>query len=317
MHVGRIAAAWLLPSLCLSAQVGAAPPPSAAAAPGAARAADAAPVLENVGKPLLVPFTCGSEEINAFGLACTVEEPCPVYLELSGIETVGRKMFLSGNFHTSTTTLSSILLSSEDDGKTWSEPHERIRGGGLDQIQFLDFEHGWVAGHQLQALPRDPFFLLTTDGGKTWRRRPVFGDSQAGTIDQFWFDARDRGAVVIDRQAGEGGGRFARYESMTGGESWMIREVTSRPPRLKRTAGDNPVRRIRADGATQSFRIEKQDGQRWQAVASFLIRVGQCAPTRQEPQQEPPLEPPAAGKYQAAPPAPQPRVPPSLKKPRP
>lgn len=304
MSVARIVAASLLLSAGLLAQ------PEAAAA--------AASALVNSGKPMLVPVQCGSEEINALGLTCSAEEPCPVFLELEGIEAVASKLFLSGNLHTATTTLSSILLFSPDGGKTWSEPHERIPSAGLDQIQFVDFQNGWIAGHQLQALPRDPFFLRTTDGGKTWRRRPVFGESQPGTIEAFWFDSREQGTVLIDRQSSEGGGRYARYETMTGGESWMIREVSARAPRLKRQAGENPAWRVRPHAPSQAYRIEKQEGERWLTVASFLIRAGVCVPTLPEPRQEPAPDveqetetPPAP----ATPPA-QPRTPPSLKKPR-
>jgi photosystem II stability/assembly factor-like uncharacterized protein len=43
---------------------------------------------------------------------------------------------------------------------------------GLDRIQFIDFENGWVSGEVQHPLPRDPFLLATTDGGKTWQRAP-------------------------------------------------------------------------------------------------------------------------------------------------
>ena len=56
----------------------------------------------------------------------------------------------------------------------WTEPQARIPSSGLDQIQFIDFQNGWISGANLQSAPRDPFFCITTDGGKTWRQRDHF-----------------------------------------------------------------------------------------------------------------------------------------------
>jgi photosystem II stability/assembly factor-like uncharacterized protein len=260
--------------------------------------------------PVRIPFSCSEEEIQLFGLDCTFEEPCAVFLELAGVEVVGSKILLAGNVHTASITLASVLLVSSDEGKTWLEPHERIRSAGLEQIQFLDFERGWVAGQQLQTVPRDPFFLLTTDGGKTWRRRPVAGDGQVGAIEKFWFDSRNDGLVVIDRmQVTETGARYSIYETRTGGEAWMIREVSARLPRLKRAAGQNPDLRIRADAKTRSFVIERRTGDRWQPLASLLIEIGACRPAARAPAAEPPSEPPAPESE-----PPKPRTPPTLKK---
>ena len=127
-------------------------------------------------------------DIQAAGLGCSEEDPCPVYLELSNVEAVGHKIFVTGNLHTPTATLDSILLASDDEGKTWTEPHPRLRSSGLDQIQFVDFQNGWISGANLQGAPRDPFLLITTDGGKTWRQRPIFEESRVASIERFWFD---------------------------------------------------------------------------------------------------------------------------------
>src|SRR5258708_38981364 len=161
--------------------------------------------LEYTGKPLKVPFACTEDDIGAFGMTCTVEEPCRVFLELSGIESVGNKIFLTGNLHTSDATLFSVLLSSFDNGKTWTEPFERLRSTALEQIQFFDFETGWIGGQQLISLPKDPFFLITNDGGQTWRRRPIFGEPKVGAVEQFAFDSPNSGALLINcMQTGKG-----------------------------------------------------------------------------------------------------------------
>src|ERR1700722_8307458 len=114
-------------------------------------------VLENTGKPMLAPFQCSEEDIQSFGLTCTEEEPCPIYLELDSFEPVGAQLFVSGNIHSTSATMYSIVLSSSDGGKTWREPFARIRGATLDRILFVDFEHGWIAGETVNPISRDPF----------------------------------------------------------------------------------------------------------------------------------------------------------------
>jgi hypothetical protein len=274
--------------------------------------------LQFDGKPLTVPFACTDDDITGFGMTCSAEDPCPVYLELSHLQPLGAKVFVSGNLHNGATTMYSILLASEDSGKTWMEPFERIRGAGLEQIQFVDFETGWVAGQLLGAVPRDPFFVLTTDGGKNWRRRPLFSEPRISAIEQFYFESRTRGALLVDRVQGtEAGARYELYESMTGGDTWMIREVSSKPLQLKgaKPLGPPPDWRLRADPAAKAHVIEKRAGQRWQTVASFNVLAGTCKPEAAAlPEPPPPPEPPSAETAPASPGArPAPR-PPTLKK---
>ena len=231
--------------------------------------------LENTGKPMRVPFECTEADTQFFGLSCSEEEPCPVYLEVAGIEAVGNKLFLPGNLHTPTTTLYSILLATEDAGKMWAEPHPRIRFAGLDQIQFIDFQNGWISGANLQSAPRDPFLLLTTDGGKTWRQRPVYDDSRVATIERFWFDTPQEGTMLVDSRLEAN--RHELYETRTGGESWALKQASAAPIRFPRTRESGATGwRIRADAATNSYAVEKSEGGRWQKLASFLVHIGSC-----------------------------------------
>ena len=95
--------------------------------------------LENTGKPMRVPFECTEADTQAASLSCSEEEPCPVFLELSSVEAAGNKIFLAGNLHTSTTTLYSVLLATEDGGKTWTRavsPHP-LRRPRSDPIHRL------------------------------------------------------------------------------------------------------------------------------------------------------------------------------------
>jgi hypothetical protein len=258
-----------------------------------AQAPDAAiPVLRNDGAPIKVPFQCTDEDIQWAGLSCSDEEPCPVYLELSAVEPLGNKIFLAGNIHTSSATLYSVLLASDDAGRTWREAHERLRGAGLEHIQFVDFENGWIAGQMLQPLPQDPFLLITSDGGKTWRHKPMFVESRTGTIAQFWFSSRSAGSLVVDRGGGGDMGRYELYETPNGGETWLFRESNERAIRLKRAAGANPGWRIRADARTKAFLIERQMGEKWAGLGAFAVALPACKPAA-APAAPPPEEAPA------------------------
>ncbi len=252
--------------------------------------AESAP-LTNSGAPMRPAFQCTEQDLRLAGLACTAEDPCPVFLELASVEPVGAKVFVAGNVHTSSTTLASVLFTSDDAGKTWREPFERIRSAALDQIRFFDFSTGWVAGHVMHALPHDPFLLLTTDGGVNWRRRPVVEESRVGAIEKFEFSSRERGDLWLDRsQSGDTEAFYERYESMTGGESWMLREASSRPLLKDARLAGQPGSgwRLRPDAASNSYRVERHQADRWQSVASFAIAVGECKPPERPPVESPP-----------------------------
>jgi hypothetical protein len=223
-----------------------------------------------------VNFVCGPEDVRAFGLTCPAEHPCPVYLELTSVAAAGKKLFLAGNLHTEDVTLYSVLLASADGGKTWSEPHERIRGAGLDQVQFLDAETGWVAGASLGGVPRDPFLLVTRDGGATWQAGPVFGEGRAGSVTRFHFDSKTHGVLWIDRSFSDQSDRYERYESTNGGESWAIRESSARPPAKSPESTAASEVRLQTDAGTRSYRVERRTPAGWETVASFPVRAGEC-----------------------------------------
>ena len=346
MHQTSLLLAWLAVSLA-QAQTTPAPPlgkrlPPAANDPGVFRLPSAMPaepepaakpkeaeapkpvVLENTGKPIRLPFACTDEDITSIGMTCTIDEPCAVYLELAAVYGLNSRLYLAGNLHNGASTMFSVLLVSEDNGKTFVEPFERLRTGGLDRIQFADNDTGWVSGGTLLALPRDPFFLLTTDGGKTWRQRQVFSEGRIGTIEQFAFESKTAGALLIDRgQGADGGGRYERHETMTGGDSWMVREVSARPLTMKLPPAPAADWRLQADGKLKAHSVERRVGERWERVAAFMVQVGECKP-RVNPLEAPPQGEPIPDVNTAPVPdsgpivAPRrgPSKPPSLKKPR-
>lgn len=243
------------------------------------------------GKPLGLTAVCSDAEISDFGLECRSGEPCPVYLELASVEAVGPRLFVSGNLHTDRATLWSLLLASDDDGKTWREPSARIRGAILDQIEFLDAEHGWVSGQSGGALAKDPFLLRTTDGGGSWRRVPLYEEGTPGSIEQFWFDSPAHGALLLERRSSSSG-RHQRLETMTGGDTWILRQASAAPQApLKTKSAAAAEWRVRADGPSSSYRVERRVSGRWSVVAAFAIAAGGCRPAPPKPA-EPPAEPP-------------------------
>jgi hypothetical protein len=247
-------------------------------------------VLENSGKPMLAPFQCTDEDIQSFGLGCSEEEACPIYLELSAFAPVGNQLFVAGNIHSGSSTLYSILLASSDAGKTWREPFTRVRGASLDRIFFIDFEHGWIPGQIVNPLARDPFLLITADGGKSWRRVSIFEDSRAGSIQRIWFESRSNGTLIFDHGQSGDGPRYELYESATGGDNWMVREASEQPivPKRAPLETEHADWRLRPDAATKSNRIEKRQGGRWESVASFAVRLAPCKPAPVNEPEPPP-----------------------------
>jgi hypothetical protein len=236
--------------------------------------------LVNSGDPMKVGFVCENEDLAAAGMTCSDDSPCPVYLELSSVSAAGKKLSLAGNLHGPASTLYSVLMASDDDGATWKEPAGRIPGAALDQVQLFDATHGWAAGETQVPLARDPFFLITSDGGASWRQQALAEDADAGgvgAVQRFWFDSTDHGEVIVDAGRTASGGRYALYESRTGGASWTIVSKTLQMPRLRRAASvENVDYRLGSDSKTHAYVVEKREGERWTKLASFLVQVASC-----------------------------------------
>ena len=240
-------------------------------------------VLENTGKPIVVPFQCTDEDIHSNGLTCTEDEPCPVFLELAVAGSSGSRVLADGNIHSDSGTLYSILLASDDGGRTWTEPAPRIRAAGLDRIQFFNAEKGWISGEELSPLPQNPFLLVTSDGGKTWTQHAVLNDAaenRFGTIQQFGFSTKDAGTLIVDRGVGSDTGRYALYETSDGGDTWQVKQESTKPIPVKSAAAAASDWRLRVDAPTKSFHIEKRQGQRWTSLAAFQARLDACKPPK-------------------------------------
>jgi hypothetical protein len=236
-------------------------------------------------EPFRVAFACAEDDLQSAGMSCTDEDPCPIYLELSSIARDGRNLFAAGNLHSTSATIASILLLSEDGGVTWKEPAMRIRGAALEQIQFYNLQTGWVAGGTQYPLPRDPFILITTDGGESWRNIPIEEDGAPGYVQRFWFDSAQHGELIVDSGKSAEGGRYSSYESETGGTSWTLRGKSDQLPKLRRAppSVDNPDLRVRPSNDGKVYNIEPKTG------APLLIEVAGC---RRQPTElaEPPTK---------------------------
>lgn len=230
-----------------------------------AAAVSAQPALQQI------PDVCPHEDAEALGISCSEGDPCPVFFEATGVEGVGARIFVTGNLHTSDTTMFGLLLSSDDSGKTWGEPIKRLRGGSLEHVQFADAQHGWIAGMMLDPLPRGPFILSTVDDGDTWHRTPISADPGYGSVTQMWFDSMSRGELVMDRSQGKVT-RFEMYASSDGGGTWTLKSSKDEPLHLT-GAAEPQWRAAVIDGA---YAIQHRAGADWETLARFPAQAGEC-----------------------------------------
>ena len=139
-----------------------------------------------------MPVACTFEQVQKLDLSCSVDDPCPLYLELADVETVGIGSCLPVMSTHPPRRSNPYCWSAMMEGRLGLKLTRVIPGGALTDIQFLDFEAGWISGHILHPDARDPFFLISSDGGKTWRRRPVYSEPKTGAIEQFRFTSKTR-----------------------------------------------------------------------------------------------------------------------------
>jgi len=79
---------------------------------------------------------------------------------------------------------------------------------------------GWISGGLMMALPRDPFFLVTHDGGShLGRDRPCFRrrPQSASSPNTGLKTSRAGSSSSTTHAARRNGNRYELHESMTGG----------------------------------------------------------------------------------------------------
>ena len=233
------------------------------------------------GEPLVAQLQCAWDHFQRAATVCSDAAPCELYLELTGVGQATERVFLIGNVHTLSATLSSILLASDDEGMSWYEPYPRL-AASFESIQFVDDEHGWIGGQerQLDSSSR-PFLLRTGNGGVRWRRYDIWTDEdRSGAILDFYFDTEKHGLLSIDSLTSETDS-YELYESMNGGLSWGIREISDRQAKLKNIPIERrqPDWRLGEDGGKGVYLVERRQGEEWSAQVEFSIRVGTCRGT--------------------------------------
>lgn len=217
-----------------------------------------------------VAFTCDDDQLTLAGMSCSDSTPCPIYLELTSVSGKGPKIAIAGNLHGASTTLFSILLTSDDGGTTWKEPAVRIPGAALEQVQLLDSTHGWAAGETQVPLTRDPFFLIMTPG-EAWDQKPLGEEGSPGAVQRFWFDTPDHGELIVDT------GQYSLYETHDGGEAWKVVSTTKQAPKLKSAPTvENIDYRVSTDNKSHSYILEKREGEKWNKIASFPVQIASC-----------------------------------------
>jgi photosystem II stability/assembly factor-like uncharacterized protein len=224
-----------------------------------------------------LPFTCTADDLQWAGMTCSEKEPCPIFLELSSISSAGSKIFVAGDIHSAQTTLYSVLLRSEDAGATWQEPVGRVRGDVLDHIQFENFETGWVSGQRVIPLPGDPFFLITHDGGKSWRKVPVLAEGSPGMIQKYRFDSAMGGKLIIDHgKGGEDEPRFQLFETKDGAETWTAERASAEAIKNAPAPEESSLWRLTAEKGGKKLLVERRGADKWTVAASFTIQIAEC-----------------------------------------
>jgi photosystem II stability/assembly factor-like uncharacterized protein len=244
----------------------------------------AEPVYVSAKGPILIPNRCTEVELENYGIHCSEAEPCDTFLDISSAEMNNSVIVLAGNLHNGAATMQSILLVSEDEGATWKEAFRRLPGATLEGIQFIDFNHGWLAGHATISLPRDPFILLTNDGGRNWRKVDLFAESRVGVVENFVFTTARNGWVLVDNKGSGEAGRYELYKTATGGNSWTLSEINDRIPRAA-TAERPPSAAIRVRGEAKRgvLVVERAEGAKWRKVAEFRLKLEDCIPPLPQP----------------------------------
>ncbi len=234
--------------------------------------------------PFKPSFVCKAAELDWAGMICSEKDPCPVYLEVSSVYSTGGRLFVTGNIHSAESTLYSILLASGDNGATWQEPVERMRGAELDATQFVPGGVGFISGQRVFPISGDPFFLITSDGGQSWHKSPMLPEGSDGAIQRFWFDSAKTGSLALDRGGSDGEQmRYARYETMTGGDSWSVRETSEKPIAVgpKELPPDQAQWRARGEPKRKVLVIEKKTDGVWKPVTELALELARC--TGEEP----------------------------------
>lgn len=256
------------------------------------------------GEPLNLPLDCSPETFYEARVDCSDRAPCDVSAEMVGIAAAGGNLVIFGNYHTQSDTIATLLLVSQDGGKGWREPFERIGAAGFELAQFVDADHGWVVGAQSQVDGSErPVILVTENGGAYWQKRPLWdADSdRTGIVEKFYFEDASHGFLVVDR-GDSAEDPYELYESRNGGKSWGFRQTSTDPISLRqpRPLPEQEQWRLADGSSNDSYAVERKVNGEWAVAAEFNAELGTCTELKvpekpeekltQAPAEEKPLE---------------------------
>lgn len=241
---------------------------------------DDAGSLVYAGEPLKLPLDCSPQTFYESRAVCSERTPCDVYAEMVGIAAAGKHLVIYGNYHTASDTIATLLLTSDDDGKSWREPVERIGAAAFEFIQFVDADHGWVVGSQSQIDGSErPVILVTENGGAYWEKRPLWdADSErTGIVEKFYFEDASHGFLVVDRE-GSADDPYELYESRNGGKSWGFRQTSAEPISLRqpRPMPEQENWRLADGSSDDGYAVQRKVNGEWSTVAEFNADLGTC-----------------------------------------
>ena len=95
--------------------------------------------------------------------------------------------------------------------EVWINQKDPITGGELRAVDFVDENHGWIAGQLLSALERTGYIIATSDGGEHWLLQTLEIPELLGDI-QF-FDMQTGIAV---------GAHGMIVKTIDGGNTWNV-----------------------------------------------------------------------------------------------
>jgi hypothetical protein len=230
------------------------------------------------GERIRIGSDCSPATLAAAGTICSAASPCELWLELTAAREAGGAAVAVGDLYAASAAVESIVLRTADDGETWTEAAARIPGAALDELHFVDGEHGWILGRELSGGGQRPILLATDDSGASWARRQIDDDEDyRGAVLQMRFDSPKHGYVIVERPAGAGD-PFEMRETFNGGRSWSLLQVTADRPALpgSRRRIPEPTARVREDSADNSLAVERREGESWLELGRFEGSAGAC-----------------------------------------
>jgi len=146
-----------------------------------------------------------------------------VSLSVDSVAQLDDKVLLIGGSYSTTASMRSVLLRSDDAGRTWHDAGFWLTGSATGDIFVLDAQHAWAVVSWMVESWGAPFVVFrTTDGGKTWQRArqnlPI--DKNIGVANDFGicFASPNDGVAWLSGTTG------IRYHYLTtdGGMTWRL-----------------------------------------------------------------------------------------------